>query len=138
MAYDAFAAEHGRRHDSLAEYEHRRRAVQFRVLGLRLYCWSGCMVWLFEDVGHPAARSAEGGDEAYDAFAAEHGRRHTSLAEYEHRARVFAGSAALVAAHNAAPGRGFTLALNGFADWTQVLPLRSGCPVSGCGTPAGN
>lgn len=62
----------------------------------------------------------DGGDELYDAFAAEHGRRHGSLAEYEHRRSVFHSNRQLVEAHNAQNGRNFTLGINRFADWTQV------------------
>jgi hypothetical protein len=62
---------------------------------------------------------AAGADELYDAFAAEHGRRHASLSEYEHRRAVFHGNRQLIEAHNSA-GHNFTLAINRFADWTQV------------------
>lgn len=73
------------------------------------------------------AACAEGADEAYDAFAAAHGRRHASLAEYELRRRTFAENVAFVAAHNNGLERTFTMALNRFADWTQVRPLTLLC-----------
>ncbi|CAL8467551.1 g7089 [Coccomyxa elongata] len=61
----------------------------------------------------------EGGDELYDEFAAAHGRRHASAAEYEHRRTMFHSNRLLVETHNAANSHNYTLALNRFADWSQ-------------------
>ncbi len=66
--------------------------------------------------------ATEGGDELYDDFAAAHGRRHASAAEYEHRRTVFHSNRLLVEAHNAANSHNYSLALNRFADWSQVCP----------------
>ena len=67
-----------------------------------------------------SACCAVGGNAEYDAFAAAHGRRHASPAEYQHRLGVFQANSQLVEAHNKAGRRNFTLALNRFADWTQA------------------
>ena len=56
---------------------------------------------------------------AYDGFTADFGRRHGSMAEYEHRRAVFHSNRQLIEAHNAA-GHNFTLGINRFADWTEV------------------
>lgn len=75
---------------------------------------------------------AEGGDALYDAFSVEHGRRHASLAEYEHRKNVFHQNRLYIEAHNEA-GRNFSMALNRFADWTQASRAFATChhlPVS--------
>ena len=72
---------------------------------------------------------AEGGNAEYDAFAATYGRRHTSLAEYQHRLGVFQSNRQLVEAHNSNGGRSFTMALNRYADWTQVRPPCSSAPT---------
>ncbi|EIE24547.1 cysteine proteinase [Coccomyxa subellipsoidea C-169] len=60
----------------------------------------------------------EGGDELYDEFAAAHGRRHGSAAEYEHRRGVFHSNRLYVDTHNSAQ-RNYSLALNRYADWSQ-------------------
>ncbi|CAL5219433.1 g1262 [Coccomyxa viridis] len=65
----------------------------------------------------PAVR-IESGDALYDGFAADFGRRHASMHEYEHRRAVFHSNRQLIEAHNAA-GRNFTLGINRFADWTE-------------------
>ena len=67
----------------------------------------------------PADPGAESGDVAYDGFVADFGRRHGSMAEYEHRRAVFHSNRQLIEAHNAA-GHNFTLGINRFADWTEV------------------
>ena len=63
--------------------------------------------------------AAGGVDAEYDEFAALHGRTHTSQSDYEARRRVYHSNKALVAQGNARP-LGYSLALNRFADWTQV------------------
>ncbi|CAK0742229.1 hypothetical protein CVIRNUC_001381 [Coccomyxa viridis] len=60
----------------------------------------------------------ETGDALYDGFAADFGRRHASMHEYEHRRAVFHGNRQLIDAHNSA-GRNFSLGINQFADWTE-------------------
>ena len=62
------------------------------------------------------------GDEVYDDFAAAHGRRHSTPQEYEHRRQVFHDNRKFIEdwnseAHNS---ESHMLALNHFADWTQV------------------
>ena len=69
-----------------------------------------------------APACAETGDALYDGFAADFGRRHASMHEYEHRRAVFHGNRQLIDAHNSA-GRNFSLGINQFADWTEVCML---------------
>lgn len=62
------------------------------------------------------------GDEVYDDFAATYGRRHSTPEEYEHRRQVFHDNRKFIEdwnseAHNS---ESHMLALNHFADWTQV------------------
>ncbi len=64
---------------------------------------------------------------AYDAFAAEHGRSHSSHQEYAYRLGVYLDNVELIDQWNleAASGNGphrHTLAVNKFADWTEVPP----------------
>ena len=58
----------------------------------------------------------------YDGFAADFGRRHASMHEYEHRRAVFHSNRQLIDAHNTA-GHNFTLGINRFADWTEVCTV---------------
>ncbi len=74
---------------------------------------------------------AESGDALYDGFAADFGRRHASMHEYEHRRAVFHSNRQLIEAHNAA-GRNFTLGINRFADWTEVCAVQALACSMGC------
>ena len=65
---------------------------------------------------------AETGDTLYDGFAADFGRRHASVHEYEHRRAIFHGNRQLIDAHNSA-GHNFSLGINQYADWTEVCML---------------
>ncbi len=59
-------------------------------------------------------------DAAYDAFAAAHGRTHASEAVYRWRLGAYRANMATIAAHNARPGRAYSMAPNRYADWTEV------------------
>ena len=62
-----------------------------------------------------------GGDAEYDEFTIANGRTHTSQQQYEQRRQVYHANKALIGQSNAhAAGLGYTLALNHFADWTEV------------------
>ena len=63
---------------------------------------------------------APGGDSAYALFSAVHGRRHESHADFSNRLGAFQRSVGLIAAHNGAPNKSYTLAINKFADWSEV------------------
>ena len=63
---------------------------------------------------------APGSDSAYALFSAVHGRRHESGADFRGRLGAFQRSVGLIAAHNAAPNKSYTLAVNKFADWSEV------------------
>ena len=71
---------------------------------------------------HCAPACAETGDALYDGFAADFGRRHASLHEYEHRRAIFHGNRQLIDSHNSA-GHNFSLGINQYADWTEVCLL---------------
>lgn len=85
---------------------------------------------LTTDVDHPLVSTGE----EYEAFTATHGRVHLSVDEYIMRANLFAknkafidtwnrgvqADAAAAAANGAAPPVNFTMAVNRFADWTEV------------------
>lgn len=66
---------------------------------------------------------SSGGDSAYAAFSMAHGRRHSSAADYRQRLASFQRSVGLIAAHNAQKVKSYSLALNTFADWTEVWSL---------------
>jgi Cathepsin propeptide inhibitor domain (I29) len=74
-----------------------------------------------------------GSDPEYDAFTATHGRRHASRLEYELRRSVYSENRRYVEAHNAAANgpSAHRLALNRFADWTDVRG--QGSPGRGLG-----
>lgn len=61
------------------------------------------------------------GDADYDSFLSSHAplRVLSSLAEYRLRAETYRTNAALIAAHNAAPNRTYTLQMNRFGDWSR-------------------
>ena len=66
-----------------------------------------------------------GGDEVYDDFAATFGRRHATPEEYKHRRAVFHDNRKFIEDWNTEAQSSDThmLALNHFADWTQVCML---------------
>ena len=57
---------------------------------------------------------------AYAVFSAAYGRRHLNDADYTARLGSFQRSVGLIAAHNAQQNKSYSLALNKFADWTEV------------------
>lgn len=63
---------------------------------------------------------AVGDDSAYALFSAVHGRTHESHADFSVRLGAFRSSLGLIAAHNAKADKSYTLAINKFADWTEV------------------
>lgn len=66
------------------------------------------------------------GDADYDWFLSSHAplRVLSSLAEYRLRAETYRTNAAMIAAHNAAPNRTYTLQMNRFGDWSRVGGLQ--------------
>ena len=66
---------------------------------------------------------SSGGDLAYAVFSLAHGRRHSSVADYRQRLTSFQRSVGLIATHNARKEKSYSLALNKFADWTEVWDL---------------
>lgn len=85
--------------------------------------------------------TAHATDVEYGVFAAQHGRVHGSAADYEMRAALFAKNkafidawndgvrtdAAAAAANGAAPPVNYTMAVNRYADWTEVCAARALC-----------
>jgi Cathepsin propeptide inhibitor domain (I29) len=57
---------------------------------------------------------------AYDAFAAEHGRVHGSPEEYARRLGIYRANVDFISRHNAQNSKSHTLAVNHFADWSEV------------------
>lgn len=56
----------------------------------------------------------------YALFSAVHGRQHESHADFGVRLGAFQRSMGLIAAHNAKVNKSYTLAINKYADWTEV------------------
>ena len=66
---------------------------------------------------HSAAGSRNA---AYDAFAAKHGRVHASSEEYARRLGIYKANVEFISRHNAQNSKSHTLAVNHFADWSEV------------------
>lgn len=64
----------------------------------------------------------DGDDDEYLAFCNEYGRHHADKSEYEMRRQTFSSHKSLIEETNAA-NRTYKLAINKYADWTQVRPV---------------
>ena len=61
-----------------------------------------------------------GQDPHYDLFSAAHGRRHDGPVEYQQRLATFRSNALRVVGHNADSAKPYRMAINRFADWSEV------------------
>ena len=73
----------------------------------------------------------DGDDAEYLAFCEEFGRRHADKAEYEMRRQTFSTHKALIKDSNAS-NRTYKLAINKYADWTQVRATTLLMPRTNC------
>lgn len=59
------------------------------------------------------------GDREYDLHSLQHGRKHSSPAEYHTRLGYFTTNKLMVETHNENSDNTYTLGLNKFADWSE-------------------
>ncbi len=70
-----------------------------------------------------------GRDPHYDLFSALHGRQHADAANYQRRLMTYRSNALHIVGHNADSAKPYRMAINRFADWTEVRALRSPAPA---------
>ena len=75
-----------------------------------------------------------GRDPHYDLFSRQHGRQHADSAEYRRRLTTYRSNALRIVGHNADAAKPFRMAINRFADWSEV---RTSLASAGMCCPAG-
>ena len=83
-----------------------------------LRCWQ-------LDCSHTVGVRHAGRDPHYDLFSALHGRQHADAADYQRRLATYRSNALHIVGHNADSAKPYRMAINRFADWSEVRALVS-------------
>ena len=65
-------------------------------------------------------RLCAGRDPGYDLFSRHHGRQHADHADYKRRLATYRSNTLRIVGHNADAAKSYHMAVNRFADWTEV------------------
>ncbi len=86
---------------------------------------SACACAIGDCAAHTVGVCHAGRDPHYDLFSALHGRQHADTADYQRRLATYRSNALHIVGHNADSAKPYRMAINRFADWTEVCHLVS-------------